>query len=851
MGLIAGSDLVSIAPPNLPPEWTSTPNPSFVDGVGGTYDLDALDTFDPEADSLTYTLNGGSAAFPTGVTMDSAGLITGTNSVVTGTTSGILIDIDDGTNALVTSPSFSIIIANTITDQELRDLGFLLVDDYAGVDPTGSDDSLSGINQALLDGNSMEKPVWWSADAIYRVTDTVRFSLWSNSEQLVCRGGGGPTTSQSRPVIRLDNSAANFNAGGGAERPVVACRQFHKGGASFGDNPSDPMNNSGIYEGQANVFFDSVFEGIDIDCGTNTDAFGMYAPCAQRCYFGEIKITATNARGGWWGLGGRNSPCQNIEIVGGVWQIRNDARGAESVGGSCIAGLTLVGDSRTVTPIDTDDFVPMTIVGFKITQTEDISIWTSQSISRTGYGVLTLIDGEITIGGSSVVFDNANGHTFYARNVYISGTNNIVQSGSESTVTAAGTWKLINEYCYTDQTASGSQPGSNNYKTNSLIDGVVASTPEPATDIDASVSAPAVNFVTRHSMDMPSVDSGPFINIVDEGAVSAPDGEFDNDLYGDDFDQTTADSLAAIDTAIANAESAGHNRVFVPRGAYFVSAELDLRKDTIFIGVDGVHSKICVKDTWQPTSNVHVIRSADDATGTAHLSHVSVFTRVIDGTLASHTVQGEFDFFSWILWRTGKNSSSIQTVADRQFIKPEFMSGPKKRYSFSGNAGGKHYALVDAGGRAFGNADCRALLISGTSQPLHLYGVNMEISKSGAPDADTNCEILNSSNIRLYSNKREGDAQTFIITNCDNIAAYGFGRQHHKPSAAPDQTTINGSSTNILIAPSLFDQKDQGSTTDGMIKQDVDSPSGAVQVDYPEGVSLYKLGTIDDAAATI
>ena len=740
-----------------------------------------------------------------------------------------------------------------ITDQQLRDLGFLLVNDFTDVDPLGVGDSLGGINEAMQDGNSKDQPVWMSGDAIYRVTDAVRCTLWDNSEQLVVRGGGGPTTSQARPIIRLDDGAADFNDGGGNERPVVAWRQFNfrngKGGAPFGDNPTDPMNNSGIYEGQANVLFDSVFEGIDIDCGDNTDAFGMYAPCAQRCYFGEIDIDCSNALGGWWGLGGRNSPVQNIKINGGVWQIRNDARGNEATGGSCIAGLTLIGNSDTVTPIETDDFVPMTIVGFKITQTNDITIWVSASIGRTGYGVLTLVDGEITIGGSSVVFNNANGHTFYARNVYISGTDNIVQSGSEATVTAVGTTKLVKEYCYTDQTATDA--ANNKYKTNSLIAGVVASTPEPATDIDASVSAPSVDFVKRHSIDVPSIDSGPFINPIDEGAVSAPAGIFGKKLYQDNHDQTTADSLAAFDSAFVKAGLAGHNRVVMPRGAFFMSAELDPPKDAIFIGISGNFSIIAQKDTWQPTSNVYPVRTADDATGTCHMSHWSIFTRVIDGTVATHLVQGEFDFFSWVLWRTGKNSTSMLQRADREFIDPTFASGPKHRYAFSGNAGGKHYAIGDAGGRAFGHVDARALLITNTSAPLHIYGINMEISKSGAPDADINCEIINSNNARLYSNKREGNAQTLVITDCDNIAAYGLGRQTHDPSVVPDQNTINGTSTNILIAPSLFDQGDEGTSTDGMIKQDVAVPSGAVQINWPEGCSLYKLGTLDDAAATI
>ncbi len=107
MALIAASDLISVTPPNNPPEWTSTPAPVFPPGVGGTYSL-SQNAFDPESDPITYTLNGGSAALPTGVTISGTDLV-GSDQVGEGTTTGIIIDADDGVNSLVASPSFNIV----------------------------------------------------------------------------------------------------------------------------------------------------------------------------------------------------------------------------------------------------------------------------------------------------------------------------------------------------------------------------------------------------------------------------------------------------------------------------------------------------------------------------------------------------------------------------------------------------------------------------------------------------------------------------------------------------------------------------------------------------------------------
>lgn len=108
MSLLLGSrGTTSPAPPNNPPEWTATPTINWIATVGGTYDMKD-DTFDPEGNSLTFVRTAGT--WPTGVTMDTAGVLTATTSVVAGDTSGITVTIDDGTNSPVSSPSISVSI---------------------------------------------------------------------------------------------------------------------------------------------------------------------------------------------------------------------------------------------------------------------------------------------------------------------------------------------------------------------------------------------------------------------------------------------------------------------------------------------------------------------------------------------------------------------------------------------------------------------------------------------------------------------------------------------------------------------------------------------------------------------
>jgi len=97
--------------PNDPPEWTATPTPNaWQAGVGGTYDL-RNDVVDPEGDTMTFVLSVG--AWPTGVSLNSNGVITATSSVAEGTTAGLTITADDGTNSPVSSSSFSIVVPST------------------------------------------------------------------------------------------------------------------------------------------------------------------------------------------------------------------------------------------------------------------------------------------------------------------------------------------------------------------------------------------------------------------------------------------------------------------------------------------------------------------------------------------------------------------------------------------------------------------------------------------------------------------------------------------------------------------------------------------------------------------
>lgn len=102
--LLAGDDS---ARPNSAPIWGAVPTLVCEEGdTAGALSL-PLYVSDPDGDTLTFSLNAGSTALPTGVTLVGTVLDCGLTTVA-GMTTGVIIDADDGTAPLVPSPSITI-----------------------------------------------------------------------------------------------------------------------------------------------------------------------------------------------------------------------------------------------------------------------------------------------------------------------------------------------------------------------------------------------------------------------------------------------------------------------------------------------------------------------------------------------------------------------------------------------------------------------------------------------------------------------------------------------------------------------------------------------------------------------
>ncbi len=122
-------------PPNDPPVWTSTPDPTFAEGVASSYDVSA-DYSDPDGDTITLVEEAG-CTYPTGVTLDNPNKeIDASTGTTEATTPDCVLSADDGTNAPVDSSAFSVIVtgapsANIIKSYEYENSTYQYLDWHA------------------------------------------------------------------------------------------------------------------------------------------------------------------------------------------------------------------------------------------------------------------------------------------------------------------------------------------------------------------------------------------------------------------------------------------------------------------------------------------------------------------------------------------------------------------------------------------------------------------------------------------------------------------------------------------------------------------------------------------------
>jgi len=728
-------------------------------------------------------------------------------------------------------------------------LGYVVVTHYPGVRGDGTGDSTAGIQSAINDAYVNRMAVLFPPGE-YMISDTLKcyeWNFWHANHPKGPRARNpdrrnhvliGSTVGRARPRILLRADSRLFSDPE-RPRPMIAYRVFSARNARGTDpiEPDDPL--LGVppnFVDQPNVLFHSELRGIDFDCNGNPGAVGVAFRAAQESSIENVRVIATGAEAGFRGIPGRNGGAANIEVVGGRY-------GLDLIDGG-LAGTIAVGArliNQTEEAIRNRDFCPLTVVGFRITKERGPVTRLGEMYPNTAVGTLCLIDGTIELKEGGLAIDNRDAtRTLYIRNVYVRGSTDLIHSGTQPPIRAAASWNRIREYAYTDQRFADRKPpyqaGSRRFRMWSLIDGRKSLTPEPVSVVISPSAAPPEGLVGRHLWETLPVCEGEQDGIV---VVARPSYDA---VPGDG-----KDDRAAIQTAIDDAEKDGHGLVFLPGGTYEIGGTLQLRSRTRLFGVSRRVSTIGVHQSWQPTEGEAVmIRTVDDPDARTTLAFLTLAARTAGGGFDTHGAH-VYDRFNHLHWRAGRHSLILAVGLQKEWVRQAW-ANPHDYVKVTDGGGGRFYFLAPSWRRFGLHPESRALRVVGTDEPLSIYGINLEfviLTPKAAPRS--NIEMVDASNVRIYSIKREMATPTLILRNCRNIAMFGHGRQCSAPfPGSGGHLQIDAASNGVTIAPVVFDlcHKPTGEPT--LREERKNGPP--LEIVYPEGLSVYKRSELDDTA---
>lgn len=747
--------------------------------------------------------------------------------------------IDGADNVSADSETVNVNIStgpgDVLSNATLATMGYISITAAPySADPSGVTDATTRIQAAIDYANANHYTVW-APSGTYRISDTLRCYRWQRNVSGSPPGDNHSlhgATYPSRPVFKLAPNASRFN-NAGAPRPMIAF-QLWRSISSLYNGQAIPTNLTfNPYDGPGATWgplsannFQQVFHNIDLDANRNPGADGIMFQVAQGAFCGNTRIDVTSAGRGIIGGSGRGSPLVNAEIVGGRFGLSaaDPYAGTISCAGIMAVGLRCYG--QTEANIELGDFIPMTICGFHFTRSTSGPSVMGLSASGTCDKLVCLIDGTIeTTGGVAV--DNTVAKSMYLRNVWMRGTSQLIKVGN-TTYSGSGTWKRVHEHCANDMSGTvinaGAAPtGSRTMAHFGVLNGTSVRSVILANSIQSTLDSAPVDLLTRHLAAIPTPDGDSYILLPAPG---------------------TGNSVNSINAAITSAAYAGHNRVMARRGTYYVAGTINLQPHTKLMGTGLMRTTIYTHDSWQPAAgNPYIIETADSIAGTAFVSHL---------TITARTLPLQYNRFNHFHWRTGKYSGTYGLETGHEYINPDTPTPSRQVYVFHGNGGGRHYG-PEKNGRGFSGEDGRVVLVQSTTQPLHLYGAQFEIGKGDATliegyDPWSNCEIRNAANVRVYCMKREGSAPSVTVNDAQNVALYGGGQMLGNDMDLGYFGAI-GSSNNVLCAM-IYPQTFGATAANYTLREDLEA-TAPIGVGWPNGLTLYKRGTLDDEAVRI
>lgn len=542
-------------------------------------------------------------------------------------------------------------------------------------DPTGKKDSTAAIQRAVNDARdcqyvcffpsgtylvsdtiSCEQPVHKLEKP--RFTDSTRQSYWDIPNRNCILMG---STAGKRPVLKLAAGAKGFDDPAKPKNVVYIWAQTRN------DAPGKQEPAWGVE--QPNISFGHTFRNIDIDVRGHAGAVGIRHTGSQGATLQDCTVYAEGAYAGMNNCPGQGGGTYNIEVHGGQYGIL--------AGPECrfpmLSACSLRGQTKAAVSYSSNG-LPMVLVGCLLETEGGPAIDLSTNKSLTG---VSAVDCVISLKKAGPIVATGKGENLFLEDCVVKGAT--VVHGAGSKIPNPAQWTKIDRYC------------SSTGNSATCINGKIGAERE-IVRWSASGSAPSYPEVhARHWSRLPSFEDKDAVSVKAFGAKG--DGETD-------------------DTAAFKAAIAKHAKVFVPRGAYRLSAPLALGPNTALFGLHRAFSLLRFGEEAMGGA-APVITMPDDARAAVSLSFLSI------GGL--------------VRWTAGRGALVMAPA----------------RLRLSGNGGGRFCGVT--GMR-------EGFHVEGTKERTAFYALNVERVRTNPQS-----EIRNARNVRIYYFKTEATPTGFGV----------------------------------------------------------------------------------------
>jgi hypothetical protein len=628
-------------------------------------------------------------------------------------------------------------------------------------DPTGVADATKAIQRAANDARD-HALVCFFPGGTYLVSDTISCEqqvrkldrpkhvdggtqyYWPVHQPMVLLG----STHGKRPVLKLSAQAKGFD-NQASPKPLV-----HIWAQTWFDAPGKEEPIWG--KEQANISFNHIFKGIDIDIRSHAGAVGIRHSGSQGSTMQDVTVYADGAYAGLNCCPGQGGGTHNVGVTGGQYGIVLDPDSRFPLLNACVfTGQT----KAAIRYAKGGSQVPTLLVACRLEPAGDAAVDLSTERSYAG---VSLVDCVIAMKPGAVVVKTKKPENVYLENTFVQGVESITPGGAK--MTRPSQWTRIGRF------SSHDNQGVN------LLNGTVA----PGTILQqAPAEEPDYAAIRRqHWTPTPSFEDAGAANVRDFGAKG--DG--------------TTDDTAAFAKAIA-----AHDKVFVPGGDYRLSGTLRLKPRTQLFSISRSFASIGAgtarANTGEPgpspESDSFTIETPDDAEAAPGLAFLSVRGRV----------QWRSGRGLWMMNRAGfqmSGNAGGRFYGVMAMGRPLVWSGLRQPTAF--------YALNVERVTSNPQSEIR------NCEHLRVYYYKVEagtIQRADAGDGNTPSRISNSRDVRiycLYGNVLQlGDKPMLDVENSEDVVvaqlkAFRPGTfPHVTETIAQSKATVPSSRTCALM----------------------------------------------------